>query len=714
MKKLFVMLLLLSTLILNGATYTRDIEGFNEKPQLNGIFSFDNFSLSYIPAKPILPVKNEMLLMKPFAKNFSVKIIHADYKTYDMEKIEFALPPVANNVDLKDWRNKKREFEKINAFYPENIVSIKGEGYYRKYRYVKTSVYPMQYNPVTHKLRVYSNIQYEIIYDVPTKYTDYEKSLLNDNIGTEKAKKLFDNWNDFSTYYTPTDKTRSLCDLLILTTPSLKSFPLIDSFIQWKQSIGVSCKVVTIDSIIANVSGTDTQEKIRNFLISTYPTSQWGYKWLLIIGDLDSIPMRKLFPDSTNHATSGSNDDYNPPSDFYYAELTGNFDADGDGYYGEYGQDSTEFVPEIAVGRIPYDYTPQVSQTLTGIMNFESNTDISYKQNFIYMGAISNYANEDSSGYNRTDGGALGEDLLQNVLMGWNYFRMNELAGIHPSTYTCEAPLTKNNVTNNWNGGQFGLATWWAHGSPTGAYRKYWSSDDGDSVPEASEMAWTTFIDTGSVQNIYNNPSVLFSCSCNNAWPDNGNNLIRSLLQYASISVVGANRVSWYSIGWLTHTNGGNASIDYHFLEGIVSNNYNIGDALNYSYVTYFNNYFWWGWQSAQNIYDFSLYGDPSLFYFGKTVGIKEKPVPTKSDNMLKIKQKYSKEGIVFDISGNTSDKKLYILDVSGRKYYSTKGNYSVNSTKYSVKKSKLGKAGIYFAFIEGVNAKPVKIFVLK
>jgi len=198
--------------------------------------------------------------------------------------------------------------------------------------------------------------------------------------------------------------------------------------------------------------------------------------------------MRKLFPDSTNHATSGSGDDYNPPSDFYYAELTGNFDADGDGYFGEYGQDSTEFIPEIAVGRIPYDYSTIVFNVLTRMFDFEGNTDINYKQNFIFMGAISNYANEDNNGYSRTDGGALGEDLLQNVLGGWNYYRMNEQSGIHPSTYTCEAALNKTNVTNIWNSNSFGLATWWAHGSATGAFRKYWSSDDGDSIPESGEM----------------------------------------------------------------------------------------------------------------------------------------------------------------------------------------------------------------------------------
>ncbi len=713
MKKILTLFVILFAICeLSGETYIREVKGFTGTPISNGVLSFDDFSLSMQPARPILPVKNSLLLLKPFAKRIKVRVIKADYTTYKLDNIRIALPPASGKINLYKWKTEKKVFLHTNAFYPENIVVLNGDGYYRKYRYVSLSIFPMQYNPVTHELRVYKNIEYEVTFDTPVSYSDKEKTLLNDNVGKDRAKLLFDNWNDFSDFYTPSENTKALCDLLILTTPSLKS--LMDTLVNWKQSIGVSSKVVAIDSIIANVSGTDTPEKIRNFLISTYPSSQWGYKWLLIVGDVDSIPMRKLFPDSTNHATSGSGDDYNPPSDFYYAELTGNFDADGDGYFGEYGQDSTEFIPEIAVGRIPYDYSTIVFNVLTRMFDFEGNTDINYKQNFIFMGAISNYANEDNNGYSRTDGGALGEDLLQNVLGGWNYYRMNEQSGIHPSTYTCEAALNKTNVTNIWNSNSFGLATWWAHGSATGAFRKYWSSDDGDSIPESGEMTWTTFIDTGSAKNIYNYPSVLFSCSCNNAWVGNSNNLIRTLLRWTSISVVGANRVSWYTIGWNTHTDGGNASIDYHFLEGIVSSNYNIGDALNYSLAKYYNNYFWWGWQSAQNIYDFNLYGDPSLFYFGKTQGIPVKSIRSNRYTSLDIQRKYTKFGMVLSIAGNRSDKILNLVDVSGRRCNSIRGIYNGRNTKYFIRNADFEKSGVYFASITGNGARPIKLFVIK
>ena len=58
------------------------------------------------------------------------------------------------------------------------------------------------------------------------------------------------------------------------------------------------------------------------------------------------------------------------PTDYFYADLTGNWDWDGDGYYGEWGDythgGGVDFANEVYVGRIPVyggDYA-----TLDGIL----------------------------------------------------------------------------------------------------------------------------------------------------------------------------------------------------------------------------------------------------------------------------------------------------------------------------------------------------------
>ena len=69
--------------------------------------------------------------------------------------------------------------------------------------------------------------------------------------------------------------------------------------------------------------------------------------------------MRTCYPDPTNHAPDGIHD---IPTDYYYADLTGNWDYDGDGFYGERGQDTVDFTPEVIVGRIPTDGSSAVPQ----------------------------------------------------------------------------------------------------------------------------------------------------------------------------------------------------------------------------------------------------------------------------------------------------------------------------------------------------------------
>jgi hypothetical protein len=78
---------------LNGETFIRNVDGFEENPIMSKVLFFDDFSISMVPARPVIPVKNERILLKPFSKNIRVKIISAEYKTYKTDKIQIAYPP---------------------------------------------------------------------------------------------------------------------------------------------------------------------------------------------------------------------------------------------------------------------------------------------------------------------------------------------------------------------------------------------------------------------------------------------------------------------------------------------------------------------------------------------------------------------------------------------------------------------------------------------
>ncbi len=85
----------------------------------------------------------------------------------------------------------------------------------------------------------------------------------------------------------------------------------------------------------------DMAQAVRSFLRSAYEL--WGIRWAILAGDHDAIPLRMvrvLLPAAEEI-----------PTDFYYADLDGTWDRNGNGIYGEVA-DSLDMIPDIAVGRL--------------------------------------------------------------------------------------------------------------------------------------------------------------------------------------------------------------------------------------------------------------------------------------------------------------------------------------------------------------------------
>ncbi len=115
----------------------------------------------------------------------------------------------------------------------------------------------------------------------------------------------------------------------------------------WKTRKGVSAEVVTVESILAASPGRDDPEKIRNYIRVRVGDS--GVRYVLLGGYFRTIPLRYAW---AMDCEAGQND---LGADLYYADLDGDWDADGDGIFGEV-EDDVDLNPDIYVGRAPvYD-----------------------------------------------------------------------------------------------------------------------------------------------------------------------------------------------------------------------------------------------------------------------------------------------------------------------------------------------------------------------
>jgi hypothetical protein len=107
-------------------------------------------------------------------------------------------------------------------------------------------------------------------------------------------------------------------------------------------SLGVRTAVVSLAEINKFYSGSDEQDRIRNFLKRAYLS--WRSKYLVLAGCTDLIPSRKVaFQSKNGHAVT---------TDRYYACLEGTWNEDGDKYFSEF-EDSTDMTAELIVARFP-------------------------------------------------------------------------------------------------------------------------------------------------------------------------------------------------------------------------------------------------------------------------------------------------------------------------------------------------------------------------
>ncbi len=176
-------------------------------------------------------------------------------------------------------------------------------------------------------------------------------------------------------------------EYLVLTTEGFLS--TVQPFIDWKNRSGTATTVRTVEWVLDNYAdGVDPQERIRNFLKEAY--RYWGIHYLFIAGGPEQVPIRTvkyftwLVP-------------LDIITDSYYACLDGNWNADGDNYFGEGRRianppnagDKVDFDPELVVGRVPATSADQLSIWLGKYFQYvQSPNRDGYLDRFLLLGEV--------------------------------------------------------------------------------------------------------------------------------------------------------------------------------------------------------------------------------------------------------------------------------------------------------------------------------------
>ncbi|NTV03494.1 T9SS type A sorting domain-containing protein [bacterium] len=242
----------------------------------------------------------------------------------------------------------------------------------------------------------------------------------------------------------------SVQHVIVTTAPLESEFQRLAD--EWASG-GISTSVVTLDWIATHaIPGVDTAETIRNFLHDAH--EQWGTTSVLLGGDTEVLPTRIV---NSNFFPPGETTDIR--TDHYYACLDGDWDADGDGNFGEL-EDVGDMLPELAVGRAPVRSTAEASVFVDKTLAYMIEALNTSPKALL----IAEILSTNSAGHITLDGAVLTEQyapLLESAAPPFTLTRRYENLVGHPTAL----PLTKAAALAAMNSGEFQLVHLVAHGN---------------------------------------------------------------------------------------------------------------------------------------------------------------------------------------------------------------------------------------------------------
>jgi len=313
-----------------------------------------------------------------------------------------------------------------NKFYPENATEFNTAYNLRGQDGISLSVFPVQANPVTNTIKIYSKLILKVSY---VNAHGKKLNLLSPEFTSLEEKELF---NERFINMSLTKQAAKLAytqlseygSMLIISHPTFTT--QMQPFIDWKNQKGIRTNIVT--TAATGTTGTSVKAYIQN-----YYTANPGLLYVLLVGDQQEI-------NAYNAGVAGSETKW---SDASYGLLTGN-----------------DHYPELMVGRFSASTASDVVTMVERTLEYEKTPlDGSW-----YTNAIGIASNE---GYNIGDEGESDWQHIRkigNKLLADGYLNFREF---YDSTHLgTDAPGNPNAtvVSNSVNAGA-SLFLYCGHGS---------------------------------------------------------------------------------------------------------------------------------------------------------------------------------------------------------------------------------------------------------
>lgn len=349
-----------------GVQVIYQFPGAEVVPQLkdNQVFQklyIKNFSHSQEVGKASLPSHIDIFIV-PNGSVPSIQLLTVDTSTLNNFLVYPALKPASDEYGASDPDFiVDSAFYNLGVMYPNSPVILRELIEYKGVQLALVEVFPIQYLPSSRKLFVHSEIAYKLNFTTATGFLqnpNLSKSALVNLTNYVLNNQVFG--NEVQQFINSTNLSSNDPDYLIITHPDFLA--AADSLAEWKRKMGFNPEIIT--------SSSWTSSGIKNAISLRYTNYSPSPDYFVLLGDNDKVPGQTIISGATSFAT-----------DLYYSTMDG----------------STDFVPDLAYGRISVTSSAQALMVVKKIINYEKNPPLD--TSFYSSGLNCAYFQHAGSGY---------------------------------------------------------------------------------------------------------------------------------------------------------------------------------------------------------------------------------------------------------------------------------------------------------------------------
>lgn len=249
---------------------------FSTEAEFNKVW-FENATPILKKGAPDLPKLNADVIVDD-TRAMELQVTHAEFVDYPNMQMAPSKGNLSRLIDPSTVPFEMGEVFLTNSFYPSSQARLGDAFINGQFRGQTVHFFPVQYNPITHILRVYSSIEVEIRTTenlgsnplpatVPAKTNALMKEVYADR---------FINYSNAADRYEVIDEIGSM---LVIYDPEY--LEALQPWITWKKEKG-------IEVILQDVSGINSVAAIGSFVADYY--TNHGLTYLVLVGDEDQVP----------------------------------------------------------------------------------------------------------------------------------------------------------------------------------------------------------------------------------------------------------------------------------------------------------------------------------------------------------------------------------------------------------------------------------------